>query len=88
MSGREPIVHVRKSTLLGMLDDLDAGRYEALRETLARLLDFERRKQLSVAFSEVRDRKVAAAERGDEKAVQELRALEELIRTAYTEVRG
>jgi hypothetical protein len=38
VSGREPIVHVRKSTLLGMLDDLDAGRYDAFCETLARLL--------------------------------------------------
>lgn len=64
MSGREPIVHVRKSMLLGMLDDLDAGRYDAFCETLG-----------------------AAADRGDEKAVQDLRTLEEMIRAAYAEVR-
>ena len=84
----DPVVHVHRSTLLQLVEWLECGDIEAVRDRLARLLDFDQRAKLSLARGEVIRRQRAALARGDAEAVARMGELFDILSAAMAEYRG
>lgn len=84
----DPVVHVHRSTLLRLVEWLDCGDVEAVRERLAKLLDFDQRAKLALARGEVIRRQRAALAHGDSDAVARMGELFDILSAAMAEYRG